>query len=261
MASQGPAVIFLHAVTRDRSDFDEMRARLAAPSASLDLPGHGEGPRLPRYTVVAMAQALTLPAGAPPVIYGHSMGGCVALHYAAMHPERVAALVLEEPPLFAMVPPRAGSGHYHRGFVALRDLMTGPAAGRTIDEWEHDVGGWGSGHGRTSLLEALGETAVRRRARQLAAFDPGVLGELIDWTVGEGFDPAGSLARIACPVAVLAGEPALGSVLTGEDRSALEAISGMRVIPVANEGHFIHEVLPDVCLAPVEDMLQLARER
>lgn len=248
------AVVFLNATTRDRHDFDEMRAGLSVPSVAIDLPGHGDGPRLPHYSVVAMADALELPEGRP-VLYGHSLGGCVAVALAARRPGAVRALVVEDPPLFAFSPERQARGAFYRGFVKLKEQMEGPFAAYGIDEWAQEVANWGSGHGRVSMLEKFGPDAVRRRARQLATFDPEVLGALIDVSIGEGFDPAEDLRAIDVPVTVIAGDSERSSVLSPEDVRRLDAEFGARVVQIEGEGHFIHEVRPAPCLAAIEASL------
>lgn len=69
--------------------------------AAPDLIGHGRSSWTAPWTidanVVALAGLLEDQADAPVVVVGHSFGGAVALHLAAGHPERVAALVLLDP--------------------------------------------------------------------------------------------------------------------------------------------------------------------
>ncbi len=254
-AAPAPEVVFLHAVTRDRSDFDELRLHLDVPTAALDLAGHGEGARTAPYSITRMAEALALPEGPPPILYGHSLGGCVALALAAQRPRAVRALVLEDPPLFAFDPARSERRAFYRGFVRLKEQMEGPFAGHTAEQWSAEVAGWGSGHGRVSLADKFGTKAVRRRGRQLATFDSRVLDGLIDMSIGDGFDPVACLAAVDVPVTLIAGDPAHSSVLAAEDVRRLDAELGVEVVQIAGEGHFIHEVLPEPCLAPVRARL------
>jgi pimeloyl-ACP methyl ester carboxylesterase len=75
--------------------------RVLAP----DLRGFGEGPRVPAgasyhfpdyvFDVADLVEVL-LPAGAPLVVAGHSMGGTAATLYAGAFPERVTRLVVVE---------------------------------------------------------------------------------------------------------------------------------------------------------------------
>ena len=252
---RAPQVVFLHAVTRDRFDFDELAAALDVPTLALDLPGHGDGPRTAPYRIMRMAEAIRLPPGPPPILYGHSLGGCVALALAAQRPGAIRALVLEDPPLFAFDPARTERRAFYRGFIRLKEQMEGPFAGYSAEAWAAEVAGWGSGHGRVSLAERFGPEAVRRRGRQLATFDSRVLDGLIDLSIGAGFDPVACLAALGVPVTLIAGDPEQSSVLAAADVRRLDAELGVTVVQVAGEGHFIHEVLPETCLAPVRERL------
>lgn len=69
--------------------------------AAPDLIGHGrsswEAPWTIDANVAAVAALLEHHADGPVVVVAHSFGGAVALHLAAAHPDRVAALVLLDP--------------------------------------------------------------------------------------------------------------------------------------------------------------------
>ena len=69
--------------------------------AAPDLIGHGFSSWAAPWTidanVAALAALLERQGDGPVVIVGHSFGGAVALHLAAAHPDRVAALVLLDP--------------------------------------------------------------------------------------------------------------------------------------------------------------------
>jgi alpha-beta hydrolase superfamily lysophospholipase len=96
---------------------DLVRARYTC--VALDLPGHGEtsGPRgdIPSWPklrdqiVPAMFTASRglpdQPAELPCVLFGHSMGGVIALDYALAHPRTLTALVLSAPALRTSMPP------------------------------------------------------------------------------------------------------------------------------------------------------------
>jgi lipase len=70
---------------------------MAAP----DLLGHGRSSWSAPWTIDANVRALAAlldeQADTPVVVIGHSFGGAVALHLAAAHPDKVAALVLLDP--------------------------------------------------------------------------------------------------------------------------------------------------------------------
>lgn len=94
-----------------------VRARYTV--VSLDLPGHGEAsgsrgdipswPQLHDHIVPAMFTASRglpdQPMELPVILFGHSMGGVIALEHALLHPKGLHALVLSAPALRTAMPP------------------------------------------------------------------------------------------------------------------------------------------------------------
>ena len=110
-----PTVVLLHGVTDSGTTWPDLlthwgdRYDVHAP----DLRGHGASPRftpeqLPLAPEVMLADVVALLDGLPlPVaLVGHSLGGLLALRAALARPERVRALVVEDParPTGARVP-------------------------------------------------------------------------------------------------------------------------------------------------------------
>lgn len=101
----GRTVVFLHATGFTRGVWRPVARTLANESTfAVDLRGHGGSSKPPTpYTwaslvedVVALAETLDW---RDIVLCGHSVGGSTAVEVAATIPDRVAALVLTEPPL------------------------------------------------------------------------------------------------------------------------------------------------------------------
>jgi pimeloyl-ACP methyl ester carboxylesterase len=252
-------LVLLHAATRDRHDFGALLSALPAladDALTLDLLGHGEAPRAARYSILDFAEAVAPVLGDGRfTLYGHSLGGLVGIALAARRPDRVAGLVLEDPPVFGSRMPRLADTSFYRGFKALKTLMEGPAAGWDVAQWEQEVAGWPSGHGRTTVAEVLGEDGVAMRARQLARLDPGVIGSLLAGDLHADFDIEAALRSLSCPAILLAGEAARNSALSPEDLCWLAEETALIVEPVAGEGHFIHETLPAPCATAVRAVI------
>ena len=97
--ADGPRLVFIHGSRITRSSWRAVTGRLEDTYriACPDLPGHGDLGGLPftleRATDVVDA-AIEAAGGAPVVLVGLSLGGYVAMDYAARHPERLRGLVL-----------------------------------------------------------------------------------------------------------------------------------------------------------------------
>ncbi len=97
----GPAVVCLHAIGHGASDFARLAERLRERHRviALDWPGQGwsdpdpEPPSSRRYATLLEGLLAVLDPG-PAVLVGNSIGGGVAIRYAAVHPRDVRGLVL-----------------------------------------------------------------------------------------------------------------------------------------------------------------------
>ncbi|MCB1897109.1 MAG: alpha/beta hydrolase [Rhodocyclaceae bacterium] len=134
-AGSGPGVVCLHSNASSsgqwRSLVDELadRYRVLAP----DSYGAGKSPEWPSRRQISLGDeaALIEPvlarAGSPLALIGHSYGGAVALIAALARPQRVRALVLYEPTLFALVdvetpPPNGADGIRNTVEIAAQAL-------------------------------------------------------------------------------------------------------------------------------------------
>jgi 4,5:9,10-diseco-3-hydroxy-5,9,17-trioxoandrosta-1(10),2-diene-4-oate hydrolase len=101
---RGPAIVCLHAIGHGAGDFAALRARLAPRWRVIapDWPGQGRSdpdrvpPSAARYADL-LGGLLDACAVDRAVLLGNSIGGAAAIRYVAAHPERVSALVLENP--------------------------------------------------------------------------------------------------------------------------------------------------------------------
>ena len=169
-AGTGPAVVCLHANASSSSQWRSLIDTLS-PSHRLLAPdshGAGKGPPWPTDRLLTLGDEVALMepiferAGTPFSLVGHSYGGAIALLAAVKRPQRVCALVLYEPTLFALVdsavaPPNDADGireTVERAQAALGADDVGTAAEQFIDFWM-GAGAWcATPESRRSAIEA-----------------------------------------------------------------------------------------------------------
>jgi pimeloyl-ACP methyl ester carboxylesterase len=150
-AGSGPGVVCIHCNASSSSQWRPLMDRLAPRHRVLapDTHGAGRGPawpsdrRLKLHDEVALLEPVFERAGEPFALVGHSYGGAVALLTALRRPERVHAMVLYEPTLFALVDaaspaPNAADGIRDTVAQAAAALAAGDrsaAAEIFIDYW------------------------------------------------------------------------------------------------------------------------------
>lgn len=150
-AGAGPGVVCLHSNASSSSQWRELIDALApahhvlAPDSyrSGKSPGWAGSGHVTLRDEVALLEPVFARAGEPFVLVGHSYGGAIALVAAAARPERLCALVLYEPTLFALLdaesaPPNCGDGIRHAVDAAGAALDVGDAdaaARHFIDYW------------------------------------------------------------------------------------------------------------------------------
>ena len=93
----GPDIVLLHGWGLHGGIWEETAAHLAKTFrvTCIDLPGHGRSAVIPEpYTLQSLAEWLLSVAPQQATWLGWSLGGMLAMHCAAIHPERVTKLIL-----------------------------------------------------------------------------------------------------------------------------------------------------------------------
>ncbi len=204
----GPDLVLLHGIGARWQVFSPLLARLSDRWRMLapDFRGHGTSGRSPgRYRIEDFCEdalrVIALADGGPPILYGHSLGGWVALAVAARHPDRVRAVVVGDSALF----PREIDPEFAVSYLANLPL------------------------------------ALRSLAKSLKQLDQDVLAHLRDGRLTAGFDPEVVLPAVTCPVLLLQGNPERGALMRDSDvEGALRLLPDARHVKLGDLGHGLH---------------------
>jgi 2-succinyl-6-hydroxy-2,4-cyclohexadiene-1-carboxylate synthase len=214
----------------------------------VDFPGHGRdvGRSDPAaFTLESVLGHLGRAGDWPADLVGYSMGGRVALHFAAAFPERVRRLVLESASPGLATEQERHTRRMTDEALAERVLAVGVQA--FVDEWEAQP-----------LFASRRDIDPRIRERQRAlrlAHDAASLAATLRG-LGTGSLPSlwGKLPEIAVPTLLVVG--ALDTKYVDVARAMADAMPDARVVEVRRAGHTVHLERPDAWLAAVTEFLR-----
>lgn len=229
----GPPALLVHGIGSSGASWNELIPLLQPflQPYAVDLRGHGESAHpatgyLYDDYIDDLDQIVDTLRLAHPVLIGHSLGGIVALWWAARHPARASAVIVVDSPL--------RSGEEFRpafdGWIAQNAMAVDDLAAHYLEqnpEWE--------------------PTRARRRAEIMTNTAPGVFRELkVDSLRHDGEDRIAELLEIQSPVLLVRGEPQSGSMVHPEDAEALVSrLPNAEVEVVPGGGHSLHRQFPE----------------
>lgn len=208
-----PRVLGLHGWQRDHTDWAAVLDGLDA--IAVDLPGFGATPPPPAVWGSARYAEEIAPLldemAAPVVVAGHSFGGRVAIHLAAIQPDRIAGLVLSGVPNLWPLPDRPP----RRPPLAYR-----------VTRWLHRRG-----------LVSDERMEARRQRHGSADYRAarGVMRDVLVTAVNERYDHL--LRHLDLPIELVWGSDDDAAPLAGA-RATAEEVPGARLTVVDDAGHF-----------------------
>jgi pimeloyl-ACP methyl ester carboxylesterase len=210
-------------------------------SYALDFRGHGRSDRTPgRYHVDdyiddadRLLQMIDKPAG----VVGHSLGAIVAAALAQDRHPLVAAVFLEDPPLYVVEPAVFAASSLARGFSVLRDHIARLQAERAPVDRYRDLLAASPHPAGDRLGDHLYDDALWSRAGGLARTDPEAITAVLDGTTFAAYAADRPLHR---PALVVRADPAYDAAFQPDDEHRLQRTSPhVEVVPMPGAGHNI----------------------
>lgn len=220
----GPPLVLVHGLGRRWQVFLplipalSMRWHIFVP----DLRGHGKSGHVsrcyrgPQYSEDIM-RFLRERVPARAIVFGHSLGGMLAMWVACHHPEVVRALILGDNMIVAE---RIPSPMYVTLFSKLRDLAR---KGGSVEEIAVGIGRIElpvTGTGESVFIRNLpgnDEAYLLSWARCVAQADPDTYDMAIDGSALEGWNGETVLRGITCPTLLLQASRELGGLMSDAD--------------------------------------------
>jgi pimeloyl-ACP methyl ester carboxylesterase len=247
----GPPLLLLHGIASRWQHFLPIIPGLIVRSHvyALDHRGHGKSERAAgtyRYLDYATdaIEFLNKTVTGQAIVFGHSLGAMVSIAVAAQAPEKVRAVILEDPPLYTTRGQRTMSPNQMR-FIEYRDIIQ---KGLSVSEILPEM---------RRLLPNDDDAAHRFRASSISMLDPDALTSAIEGRSRQSYDAEALLKRIECPVLLLQGHKPLGGVM--EDSESDHAASLLRdctLVRMSDAGHQIHTDYPERTLGIVTSFLE-----
>jgi pimeloyl-ACP methyl ester carboxylesterase len=218
----GPPLVLLHGTARDWNSFSALLPQLSSRFhiSIPDLRGHGGSGRVPGgYRISQFATDISrfvrnvVPAA--PAIFGHSLGGIVALTVAADYP--LSAMIVGDSMLS---PENLAAGIYHSLFLQLKNLLVRGGSqeqiARGIGKIQLQLPGIDE---PIAIADLSGSTdpILREWARSAMSTDPDVLRMAVYASTYENWVAERVLPQIPCPVLLLQGNPEMDALLTDSD--------------------------------------------
>lgn len=244
----GPPLLLLHGVTRRWQDFAPLLPELLPrwQVFALDFRGHGNSQRTPgKYlTIDYVSDAVAMLSeviDGPAIFYGHSLGAMVAAATAARVPEKVRALVLEDPP-FETMGERIGESPLLSYFRGMHELM-GKCS--SAGEFAAGLAGLRFGPSGDETQFRLGDlrdaASLRFSGSCLARLDADVFAPIVERRWLEGYEVEAVCRAIRCPTLLLQADVTVGGMLTDDDAAlAAGAMDDCTHIKLEGCNHLMH---------------------
>ncbi|MFC0215754.1 alpha/beta fold hydrolase [Paenibacillus chartarius] len=264
--ASGEPVLLLHGGSSRWQSFEGLIPYLSdyhvfAP----DLRGHGKSDRAPDKSyrledyVEDIAAFIDEVIGQPPLIYGHSLGGMIALLLGAWYPERVKAILVGDSPISTEVLKEHTLGQremteHWRTLAAKGDAsaiaaelkkISIPVAGRSDPVPASEV--FGEDHVWFDFM-----------AVSLSQNDPYML-DAINHRFDETYEAykLPEFSKAECPVLFIQGDPEQGGLMSDQDlEKVLRIMKRAETVRVTGVGHPLHMQDPEQVFRIIDSFIR-----
>ena len=245
IGASGPRILFLHGLGRCGRDFVPLMPWLANRRVTfLDHRGHGQSARADGAYQICdytsdVVRWLANTVQEPIDLYGHSLGALVALQVAAIMPQAVRSVVLEEPPSATFLESPEAEGCLAL-FAAMQQFASVQAPVESIVRLLAAIK-MGASPDASTLGMLRDGASLRMMAHFLRRVDPDVYRPPLAGEWFKGYDLVSIAAAINCPVLLLRGEVCCGGMLPEKDAIWLaEHLQRSTSIRYDGAGHLLH---------------------
>lgn len=260
--ANGPPLALFHGVCRKWQDMLPLVPALA-PRWQLflvDHRGHGLSPRAARYSVADyvndaanLVASITKSAGAPVVLYGHSLGAMVAAGVAARLPDEVRGIALEDPPFNAMgrhIGQTALLEQFQAFHALRREFPSAPEAEQRrelVDSYAARLADLRVDGIRIGDVRDL--ASIRFSAACQLQMDPRVLDPIVERQWLAGYEPAEVAAAIRAPTLLFQADGIAGGMLTDVDADEFCRLAPRTIrVRTPGLGHQLHGIANELLL-------------
>ncbi|HYH11132.1 MAG TPA: alpha/beta hydrolase [Thermomicrobiales bacterium] len=224
----GPGLVLVHGISGSGDAWLPVTGALGEhfTPVTYDMRGHGESGKpesgyLYDDYIDDLDRLLAFLGLDRPLIMGHSLGGLVTLWWAARHPSRAAALVIEDSPL--------RSGEEFRPAFDNWIRLNGLPQDELRDHYSSSHPNWKP-------------EVVDRRTHQMHVTAPGVFTELKDDSMAhDGVDRIAEIEHIESPTLLVHGDVDTGGMVHADDaRSFGRRITNASVVRLPGANHHLH---------------------
>jgi esterase len=239
----GRPLVLLHGLSADSSSWTPVveRFRDEWMAYALDFRGHGRSARAPGHyrlhDYVSDADRLLGLIGEPAILVGHSLGAVVAAVLAQDHHPLVAAVFLEDPPLYLVQPHRFAGSSFDRSFRVLREHVARLQAEDAPIAVYRELLAASPHPAGDRLGDHLHDDALWSRAAALACTDPEAIAAVLDGTTFGTYEPD---RPIGCPAMIVRADTAYDPGFLPADENRLRISSpDVPVVAMPGAGHNI----------------------